>query len=225
MATKTKALFFMCLTMVYVVILLIAYFGRLSGPLSIFILLSKLSVYIVFIFLVIRVLYLIIQKHAFIWQFIALISALLLIIFSAILFPLFAPPNPKSIRMGYESNLKQYYLNLKQYADDNNGYFPFKNDMDGLNELVLLGYLPNLVDCWEYNFSSRKFIEVQPNNIYRYYGGHTIHETPPVIIMDSNHDRYKTRLYNDGHVETRSVQELGPGNDEDVTAGKKRSRL
>ncbi len=206
MTSNTKTSIFLCSTVSYIALLFVLYFSWLSGPFSIFILLAKLSVYILSIYLLIRLLYSIRKRHGVILQFCAFMITVVLIILSAILFPFFAPPHPDSIKTACENNLKQYYISLKQYADDNDGYFPVK----GLDELVLQGYLPDQFYCWaQYDFSPWKFTRTQPDGIYQYYGGHTIHEAPPAVIMeDENHNEYKLRLYSDGRIEADEKQAM-----------------
>lgn len=206
MTDKAKKLFFMHSAVVYITVLLIAYFFKLSGPLSIFILFSKLFVYIASLFLMIRILYLIKKKHAFLWQLSAFIITLFLIVFSAILFPLFSPPSEKTLTRMCMSNLKQYYISLNQYAADNRGYFPPGNDEHGLNTLEVEGYIASQLNCWgkcdfsTFNLSSEK----APDNTYRYYGGHHIQDSPAVIIMEDKQGNHrngdKVVLYSDGRI-------------------------
>lgn len=117
--------------------------------------------------------------------------------------PALSKAREKARRVTCSSTLKSIGLTLKQYAMDNNDYFPDKNGYAGLKQLVDNGYLsdPQFFQC--------PSCDVYKDSAYVYLGGsmeassdaNAPHNIILAFDMPGNHDGYINVLFQDGHVE------------------------
>jgi prepilin-type processing-associated H-X9-DG protein len=131
-----------------------------------------------------------------------LIALLILLITLTGIAPSHRDPRRRAVKINCQSNLKQIGLGLRQYAQENNGFFPPYAGEQGLKILFKKEYLRNLDVCVcpavKNHRDQNSFI-----SDYEYMGG--LKESDPsdtVICYDknSNHRNFGNALYIDGHV-------------------------
>lgn len=121
----------------------------------------------------------------------------------------------KACRIACGHNLRATWIALKQYADDNEGYFPVEDDMRGLNLLAELEYVEEtrIFECP----SRSRHPELDDEFYYHYRGGLKYSpDKPEPLLWDryENHDKFENRtnplfyrdnvisvLFTDGHID------------------------
>jgi len=131
-----------------------------------------------------------------------------IIIFSYLLIMLLSVREGYTYRIGCASNLKQIGLAMKEYSGENDGWFPNKDGVAGL-EMLRKKYLRDskVFICLSSRLKPAEADQpLTPGNVsYDYKGG--LRETPenadvPLAWDKSkNHKKFGNTLYCDGHVQ------------------------
>ncbi len=125
----------------------------------------------------------------------------------AMLLPALNSAREKARQLSCASNMKQIGLAMKDYANDNGGFFPSGEGVEGLEMLRKGGYLTDLK-----RFSCPSSLNVEPqaplsdervSYIYRGAGlkSEAANDVRPLLIEKPCHEKYSNVLFGDGRVQ------------------------